>query len=1775
MRRDTNLKRYIDECVRRRARRVRRYALLGVLCALVALGVTGRLMKPAITATAQPECGREEHVHGQACYERTLTCGLDEGEGHAHAEACFASVLSCGKQEHTHDDRCYPSELPEQTLVPEATAEPEAAPETAEPDVTAEPDATAEPETTLEPEATAAPETTLEPDATAEPETTLEPDATAEPETTLEPDATAGPEDGQVSLDPLDGPVTLRAGEEGVWEAHAACAERLTYEVTNEQGETIAQGDVSEGTVRLAIDRSGLYLLCVTAHSGEAQAAQCLNLAVSDGELVGGVTASLSCFGGDEAAFDLHFEGGVQPVSCRVSIWQDGELLWEGEAQDAARALTRALETVSEVTAKAVWTDACGQIAQAEAAIPCAVRKIETRAEWERSFAGMAKTGEWPKDLLELARTQLGYKESAINFVVNEKGERRGYTRYGDWYGNDHAAWCAMFVSFCLHYADVPEAYFPVEANCGRWIRDLKARSLYLRAGEYEPQPGDLVFFDWEGDGVSDHVGLVEKAGGKLYTIEGNKENRVMRAEYELNDRAICGYGTLNGAYQRALGANATETPLPEESMEPAETPLPEESMEPAETPAPEESAEPVETPLPEESMEPTETPLPEESMEPAETPAPEQTLEPGTDEWNRLAARISALEIPAGDAGEDALAQYDAALQETLGAVLSARENGAIDEREAVKLLEALVLRQAGGESARFAALRESISGLKQPAEDAPAGEKVEYDAALSALRERIASAYQAGEIAKCEYSLLQRLLEQAPRCPVQCAYAALDGAVRVVHAESGELGQETLTARVIAPGEQDYARCLQELSALLAPGGEGIIAQAMLLEIGFTGEGGAQVTLRLTGETAEFPRLLVAHRGENGWEWLESERLTGEGGAAYVTFRAQSFSPFAVVGDGARLLWPQDRAPEPADARRASLSDGPVFLISARLDRLILPAGTREAPSALRAAPRAPKRTNIKTYVESNNGTFTITLLNPDNTEPEKDEHGNYIVTVGQEYRLTLGISAPNGIAPGEYEYDLPAGLTVSAGSGQFVVNGVTIGTWSVDANGHVELHFYEHSDNYTHVTISAGMGVTFSESENPIDFDGQITVVVNKPPQGEGFTLKKRASFIEVDGVKTQIRWTVEVKSESSTSMAGKTITDGIQENNTGNHHYTDIDKAAGVLITAAAPDGTEYQWKVYGSGDGLTWTEHGWQYVFPEQVVINGQTVALGKGWNYTFSYTTTICDTATTGIVPYRNTVTSGGVKEDGYISQNKGGIGVGDVDKDGQLNGDMFHWQIEAELGGWSGEGKYTEWKLYDWLKIKDSKGNSLPDDLPHVGREEEAGKGDFNYNRPENLKVTLQRNGDSPILLKSCTEAGADDPYAYQFEMGSTKRDYSWWLRLMMRCQCTAQTCTDWSSSQQKCRKEVNGWCTCWRERETVQVVIEYDTPAQVALERYGGVGNKVRNSVELYTTKERMSSDLREVVVPGAFKKTLSQQPGAQNEYTAAYTVTVNEGHLDLSGQQTLVIEDQMSETLVYVPGTLAVTATDTGGSVRTLKNGADYTSVYYPERHMLAITVNHPGTDMYTLTYDAQIVIPEGATNVTYHNKATITLFGKNYTSETKPTILADITFAAKRYQVTVQKTDLLSEAALPGATFGLFTKDGLEITRGETGADGRLTFQTNVTAGVILKQHTPYYIQELSAPKGYELSDKKHWLVFCDGAQDDETCKSLMSQYSGMIRVPAQEGAVIPITNRYVAYELPQTGGSGMLYYSIGGLALMAISLLFGGARKRKGERGAGR
>ena len=178
---------------------------------------------------------------------------------------------------------------------------------------------------------------------------------------------------------------------------------------------------------------------------------------------------------------------------------------------------------------------------------------IETAEDWERTLPGEL-TGIWADDVLAVAKNQLGYSESTNNYIVDEDGEKRGYTRYGAWYGDQYGHWCAMYVSFCLNYANVDLEKIPLDSNCQNWIDTLSSEQydLYREAGAYEAVPGDLIFFDWDLNGSSDHVGFVveqipatEMDTAKIRTIEGNSADCVQYNTYEIDDPTIMGYGCL------------------------------------------------------------------------------------------------------------------------------------------------------------------------------------------------------------------------------------------------------------------------------------------------------------------------------------------------------------------------------------------------------------------------------------------------------------------------------------------------------------------------------------------------------------------------------------------------------------------------------------------------------------------------------------------------------------------------------------------------------------------------------------------------------------------------------------------------------------------------------------------------------------------------------------------------------------------------------------------------------------------------------------------------------------------------------------------------------------------------------------------------------------------------------------------------------------------------------------------------------------------------------
>jgi peptidoglycan hydrolase-like protein with peptidoglycan-binding domain len=153
------------------------------------------------------------------------------------------------------------------------------------------------------------------------------------------------------------------------------------------------------------------------------------------------------------------------------------------------------------------------------------------------------------KAIIELAKSWIGRNENdgthkyIIDIYNNHKPLARGYkVKYTD-------SWCATTISALaikLGYTDI----IPTECGCQQMIQLFKNIGSWVEDENRTPNPGDIIFYDWEDDcvgdnqGWSDHVGIVEKvANGVIVIIEGNYVNSVKRRTLEVNGKYIRGYG--------------------------------------------------------------------------------------------------------------------------------------------------------------------------------------------------------------------------------------------------------------------------------------------------------------------------------------------------------------------------------------------------------------------------------------------------------------------------------------------------------------------------------------------------------------------------------------------------------------------------------------------------------------------------------------------------------------------------------------------------------------------------------------------------------------------------------------------------------------------------------------------------------------------------------------------------------------------------------------------------------------------------------------------------------------------------------------------------------------------------------------------------------------------------------------------------------------------------------------------------------------------------------
>ena len=141
-------------------------------------------------------------------------------------------------------------------------------------------------------------------------------------------------------------------------------------------------------------------------------------------------------------------------------------------------------------------------------------------------------------------RLPTGTGDGAIVAVALTQ-EGNGGETYWRWYGfSSRVEWCACFVSWCGEQAGlIDSGAMPKFSLCSDGVDWFASRGRFVDAS-YVPSAGDLIFFDWGHDGHVDHVGIVEAvSGGKVYTIEGNRGDRVKRKSYTMGSSSIYGYG--------------------------------------------------------------------------------------------------------------------------------------------------------------------------------------------------------------------------------------------------------------------------------------------------------------------------------------------------------------------------------------------------------------------------------------------------------------------------------------------------------------------------------------------------------------------------------------------------------------------------------------------------------------------------------------------------------------------------------------------------------------------------------------------------------------------------------------------------------------------------------------------------------------------------------------------------------------------------------------------------------------------------------------------------------------------------------------------------------------------------------------------------------------------------------------------------------------------------------------------------------------------------------
>ncbi|MFR2047999.1 MAG: hypothetical protein ACLS3U_08705, partial [Lachnospiraceae bacterium] len=140
----------------------------------------------------------------------------------------------------------------------------------------------------------------------------------------------------------------------------------------------------------------------------------------------------------------------------------------------------------------------------------------ENTSEAEEESSELPKlTGIWPQDMIAVASALVGSENKD-------------------------------FVEFCLNYVGVYGVSFNTDLDA--WIEGLQENDLYGTADEFDPNPGDVAFFDEDGDSSADYAGVVVNATfdedgfvTEFTVVETNDQGIVEEHVYSAGEESLMG----------------------------------------------------------------------------------------------------------------------------------------------------------------------------------------------------------------------------------------------------------------------------------------------------------------------------------------------------------------------------------------------------------------------------------------------------------------------------------------------------------------------------------------------------------------------------------------------------------------------------------------------------------------------------------------------------------------------------------------------------------------------------------------------------------------------------------------------------------------------------------------------------------------------------------------------------------------------------------------------------------------------------------------------------------------------------------------------------------------------------------------------------------------------------------------------------------------------------------------------------------------------------------